>query len=245
MNRSARERYSPPETVEEMTLGELLRRSGRKAGKTEQLELLGTRGRDLVSQRMFAAGDTELLDRPCVAIVGTRKVSNEGASRARRLARELAAQDVVVVSGLAKGVDTAALHSAVISGGRTVGVLGTPLDRATPVSNSELQMSMYRDHLLLSQFAAGSVIQKNNFPRRNRTMAAISDATVIIEASDTSGTLHQAVECSRLGRWLFIARSLVENTAVSWPRQFLNYPTTVVLGDTDDVLERLESCPSA
>jgi DNA processing protein len=114
----------------------------------------------------------------------------------------------VVVSGLARGVDTEALSAALAAGGRTIGVLGTPLDKVTPLSNGPMQELMYREHLLVSQFPVGSTVKKNNFPRRNRVMAALSDATAIIEASDTSGTLHQAAECSRLDRLLFITHAI-------------------------------------
>lgn len=67
----------------------------------------------------------------------------------------------------------------------------------------------------------------------------LSDATVIIEASDESGSLHQAAECTRLGRWLFIAKSLAENPALRWPKDFLHYPTTRILNHTSEILEVL------
>ena len=70
-------------------------------------------------------------------------------------------------------------------------------------------------------------------------MALIADATVVIEASDTSGTLHQAAECSKLGRWLFIAKSVVDSADLSWPRTFCQYSRTKVLVRSDDVLEVL------
>src|SRR5205814_51885 len=111
----------------------------------------------------------------------------------------------VIVSGLARGIDTAALMGAIEKGGRTVAVIGTPLDKAYPAENADLQTEIYSHHLLVTPFRIGEQVFKANFPKRNRVMAAISDATVIIEASDTSGTLHQAAECEKLGRWLFIA----------------------------------------
>ncbi|WP_110780321.1 DNA-processing protein DprA [Rhodopseudomonas faecalis] len=185
---------------------------------------------------IYYAGELDLLDGPTVSIVGTREVSDDGWRRASQLARDLARTRVTVVSGLAKGVDTAALQSAIDNQGRVVAVIGTPLDKAYPAENSELQQHIYKHHLLISPFRNGERVFKSNFPARNRVMAAISDATVIVEASDTSGTLHQAAECVRLNRWLFIMRAVAENGSLSWPQQFLKHPKVAVLSSTDEIV---------
>jgi len=186
--------------------------------------------------KIWMAGDSSLVKLPSVAVVGSRNVSAAGTARTRRLARELSAHGVVVVSGLAKGVDTEALNAAIQAGGKTIAVVGTPIDRAYPAENKRLQEKIYREYLLISQFEPGKAVYPSNFPERNKLMAAISDATVIVEASDTSGSLHQAVECTRLGRWLFIAKSLVDNTTLRWPKDFLQYPTTKILNDTSEII---------
>jgi predicted Rossmann fold nucleotide-binding protein DprA/Smf involved in DNA uptake len=142
-----------------------------------------------------------------------------------------------VVSGLAKGVDTAALQSALESGGRTAAVIGTPLDKAYPVENARMQERLWSEHLLMTPFRVGEQTFKGNFPKRNRVMAAVSDATVIVEASDTSGTLHQAAECGRLGRWLFIMRSVAEDSSLTWPAKFIDKPNVAVLASTQDILD--------
>jgi DNA processing protein len=174
-----------------------------------------------------------------VSIVGTREVTEDGRRRAARLARELAGHGIVVVSGLARGVDTVAHSTSIQVGGRTVAVIGTPLEKASPAENAALQAEIARDHLLISPFGPGEAVFKSNFPKRNRVMALLSDATIIIEASDTSGTLHQAAECLRQGRWLFILKSVIDNPAVSWPDRFLGDPRTVVLESSNDVIGRL------
>jgi len=145
----------------------------------------------------------------------------------------------VVVSGLAAGVDAIALGSAIRSGGRVIAVIGTPLNKAYPAQNVDMQEEIYRSHLLLSQFEIGERTFPSSFPARNRTMAAISDASVIIEASETSGTLHQAAECVRLGRWLGISKSVVEDPDLTWPEKFLKYEKCVVLESTGDLIERV------
>lgn len=174
-----------------------------------------------VDQGVFCVGDVELVKRKSVAIVGSRKVSDEGAKRARQLARDLVRHDIVVVSGLAYGVDINAHTSAIEHGGKTIAVIGTPVDKAYPVAHAEMQERIYREHLLVSPFAIGAPTLPGNFPARNKVMAAISDGTCIVEAGDTSGSLHQARECIALGRWLFILRSVLKNAANTWPRNFL------------------------
>ena len=189
---------------------------------------------------IYAAGDISLLKEPCVSIVGTRDVSEEEAKRARRLARELCHAGVVIVSGLAKGIDTAALTAAIEAGGNTIAVIGTPLSKAYPAENARLQEEIYSSQLLLTPFREGETVFKSNFPKRNRVMAAISDATVIIEASDTSGTLHQAAECQRLGRWLFIAKSVVDDNSLSWPSRFIGKSKVGILSSVEDVISTIK-----
>jgi DNA processing protein len=109
-----------------------------------------------------------------------------GAAATEWLARKLSDAGIVVVSGLAYGVDTVAHTAALAQGGKTIAVLGTPLDKASPSENSDLQESIYREHLLISQFSSGEKTHRSNFPLRNRLMATISDATVVMEASDAS-----------------------------------------------------------
>jgi DNA processing protein len=235
-------KYVPPANVGETTLIALV--DNLRFVPDGQQVRFGFGGGTSPSMQLWYAGDADLARRVCVAIVGTRKVSAEGAARARRLARELVEAGVVVVSGLADGVDTCAHSSAIEAGGRTIAVIGTPLDKAFPRANAQLQEAIARDHLLLSQFAPGSPVAKWNFPARNRLMATISDATVIVEASDTSGTLHQAAECVRLTRPLFIAKSVIDNPKLSWPEKFLRGPTVHSLTATEDILKVIPDAAS-
>ena len=145
----------------------------------------------------------------------------------------------MIVSGLAYGVDTVAHTTAINRGGKTIAVIGTPLDKATPSENAKLQERIYSEHLLISQFSKGERTFRTSFPLRNRLMALLSDATIVMEASDTSGTLHQAAECTRLGRWLFIAKSVVDDPKVSWPRNFLKYDTCVPLERVSQITDRI------
>lgn len=222
--------YKPPTVTEETTVATLI--AGRSLSRQGTLPLADDESEAVV----YYAGDLSLASLPAVAIVGSRKVSEAGARRARRLARELAKAGVVVTSGLAEGVDFNAHTAAIEAGGRSIAVLGTPLDTAYPARNARLQERLWADHLVVSQFPNDSRVFKANFPTRNRLMAAMTDATVIIEASDTSGTLHQAIRCVKLERPLFIAKSIVDNDEITWPGDFLKYDTVSVLENVSDLL---------
>jgi DNA processing protein len=233
-----RAKYRPPNNPQTIPLSELLSYCGRpvddvradlfrKVGEAEPL--------------IYWAGHLEILRKKSVSVIGARDVSPGGMRRAGKISRFLADAGVVVTSGLAKGVDAAAHRGALAVGGDTIAVIGTPLNKAYPAENIPLQEEIWLEHLLISQFAPGQKTWPSDFPKRNRLMAQLTDASIIVEASDTSGTLHQATECVRLGRWLFIMRSVVEDPRISWPSKFLKEPTVRVLSEPDDVLSVLRS----
>lgn len=179
--------------------------------------------------RFYMRGDASLLSSGRrVSIVGSRAASPEAFRRAQALTRILVKEGITIVSGLAKGIDAAAHAEAIKSGGRTIGVIGTPLDQSYPAEHRELQEEIAIHHLLLSQFPLGSSSGKRNFPMRNRTMALISDATVIVEAADGSGSLHQGWEALRLGRPLFIMESILGNLSLKWPKEMIQYGAMVL-----------------
>lgn len=171
---------------------------------------------------MFLRGDLDLLHGSRrVSVVGSRDASSNGIRRASRLARELAASRIVVVSGLAAGIDAAAHQAAIDHGGRTIAVLGTPIGVAYPRSNAQLQQRIGEEHLLASQFGSGSQTTPANFVARNRTMALLSHVSVIVECNDRSGTLSHASAALRLGRRVFLLRSAAENPTVAWPSRLI------------------------
>lgn len=181
---------------------------------------------------LYLAGNPEFLeDGPRVSVVGSRKASPDGLDRARYLAAALAEGGITVVSGLAAGIDTAAHESAISAGGHTVAVLGTPLDRPTPAKNRELFGRIVAEHLAVSQFPIGGTTHPGHFPIRNRTMALLTDATVIVEAGESSGTRHQGWEALRLGRVLFLLESVVKDERLSWPAEMIGYGAQVLTRD--------------
>ncbi len=212
------------------------------SGPHSPSQLLGTLNdveRKNSPEVLYAAGELKLLKRgPRVSIVGSRKASRGGLNRAERLARDLAKERVIVVSGLAQGIDTAAHKAAMDAGGRTIAVLGNPLDTFFPAENRALQVENMRDHLAISQFRPGTPIQRTNFPQRNRTMALISDATVIVEAGRKSGSISQGWEALRLGRRLFIMRNVADDHELLWPAEMIRYGAEV-LAETEEILDAL------
>ena len=192
---------------------------------------------------LYVAGDASLLSKgPRVSLVGSRKASPEGLRRAAALARALTRHEIIVVSGLAAGIDAAAHTAAIEAGGRTIAVIGTPLDKAYPAENASLQERIAREHLLVSQFATGYPVTPKNFPIRNRTMALLTDATVIIEAGEKSGTVHQGWEALRLGRKLFLLENVAKDPALSWPREMIAYGAEVL--SRENLEESLADLPA-
>jgi DNA processing protein len=175
---------------------------------------------------LYLAGDPSVFSSGSrVSIVGSREASDQGKNRAARLARALVSRGVVVVSGLAEGIDTVAHTTAIEAGGRTIAVLGTPLDQYFPASNRALQERIMREHLAISQFS--KLGGAKNFPMRNRTMALLTEATVIVEAGEKSGTAHQGWEALRLGRLLFLMESLVSRKQ-AWTEELIQYGAQVL-----------------
>lgn len=175
---------------------------------------------------LYFRGWWELAETRGVAVVGSRAASDDGIRRARQLARHLVEDGFTVISGLALGVDTAAHRAAIEAGGRTIAVIGTSLAEAYPRENAELQEEIAKTNLLISQIPFVRYQQSHwkakrlFFPERNVTMSALSEATVIVEASNTSGTLTQARAAIHQGRKLFILENCFKNPALTWPENY-------------------------
>jgi DNA processing protein len=180
-----------------------------------------------------------------VAVVGSRQAVPDALHFAKDLALELTKAGVVVVSGGAEGIDRAAHEGAIMAGGRTIAVLGTALDEVFPKENADLQEQIGREHLLVSQFPSGQPTSRKNFPIRNRTMALLTDATVIVEAGEKSGTRHQGWECLRLGRILFLVENVANNPDLTWPQEMIGYGAQVLSrANLDVVIENLPTLAS-
>jgi len=193
---------------------------------------------------LYYQGAWELTETRSVAVVGTRKPTEEGIERADRLARELAKRKFTVVSGLAAGIDTAAHRAAIDAGGPTIAVIGTPLGSYYPRENRELQDEIARDFLLVSQVPVlryrKAPVPQNRFffLERNVTMSALTEATIIVEAGETSGTLTQARAAFYQGRKLFILNSCFERKDLTWPTRF-EAQGAIRVSEPDDIWKAL------
>jgi DNA processing protein len=149
---------------------------------------------------LWARGELALLDRPCVAIVGTRRATAYAERVARELARALARGGACVISGLARGVDVAAHRAALDVDGATCAVLGTGLDVAYPKGHAALQQDIGVRGLVLSELPPSLAAHGGSFPRRNRIIAALARVTIVVEAGVKSGALITAAHALDLNR---------------------------------------------
>lgn len=154
---------------------------------------------------LYTKGDTKYLRRNSVAIVGTRVPSDESKKYAFNLASHLSALNISVVSGMAKGVDTAAHYGALSALGNTVAVLGNGIDIVYPSENIKLFDKITERGIIVTEFPVGTQPERNNFPRRNRIISGLSYATIMVEAKSKSGALITVNYALEQGRDVFIA----------------------------------------
>ncbi len=174
---------------------------------------------------LYYQGWWDLVASPSVAVVGSRKPSREGLARTARLVRHLVEDDFTVVSGLAAGIDRAAHETAIENGGRTIAVIGTPLTHVYPKAHIALQRRIAENFLLVSPIPVKRYelqdYRRNRFffPERNVVMSALTEATIIVEAGETSGTLVQARAALQQRRKLFVLDSCFHNPRLKWPER--------------------------
>jgi DNA processing protein len=187
---------------------------------------------------LFARGQLDAeADASAVAVVGTRRATAEGLRTARRIATDLVEAGYTVASGLADGVDGAAHTAALEAGGRTVAVVGTGLRLCYPPKHEALQQRVAQSGAVLSQFWPDAPPTKQSFPMRNVVMSGYSLATVVVEASSTSGAKMQATRALDHGRPVFLLARLLEH---DWAREYADLPGTYVVRTAREILAHLE-----
>ena len=193
----------------------------------------------------YYRGNPDLANTDCISVVGTRKVSSEGYRRTQKLVLLLSKHNLTLVSGLAEGVDTVAFETALKCEMNVIGVIGTPIDEYYPKQNINLQEEIAVKHLLISQvpffkyYTQPFITKRIYFAERDATMAALSVATIIVEASDTSGTLFQAKACMEQKRPLFILNSCFENPSITWPHKY-EKQGAIRVKDINDIIAHLK-----
>ena len=189
------------------------------------------------------AAEVDLLDRPCVAVVGARTCSQYGSGVATRLGRELARAGVVVVSGLARGIDGAA-HRGALETGQTVAVLGCGIDRDYPRAHTSLAAEIAATGLILSEYAPGVEPAPWRFPARNRIVAGLADATVVVEARARSGALITADLALEEGREVLAVPGEITSHLSAGTNELLRLGAVPVTTPTD-VLAAIGVAPVA
>ena len=189
------------------------------------------------------AGSVELLAGPAVALVGARACSAYGAQVARMLGRELASAGVVVVSGMARGVDGEAHRGALEAGGHTVAVLGCGIDRDYPAAHAGLARTIAERSLLVSEYEPGVAPAPFRFPARNRIIAGLCAATVVVEARERSGALITADFALEEGREVFAVPGEIMSALSVGTNALLRLGATPVTRAAD-VLEVLGLAPT-
>nr|MBV6630194.1 DNA-processing protein DprA [Oceanococcus sp. HetDA_MAG_MS8] len=160
---------------------------------------------------LFACGDTDLLRMPMIAIVGSRNPTPQGARHARTIAKTLAGRGLGICSGLAMGVDAQAHLGALDANGATVAVCGRGLDDIYPARNRNLGQRIAREGLLLSEYLPGEPPERHHFPERNRLIASLAQATVVVEATPNSGSLITARQAGQYGNEVLAIPGSVDN----------------------------------
>lgn len=187
---------------------------------------------------LFVRGALREDDTRSVAVVGTRKPSTMGLSQARSIATLLAENDVTVLSGLARGIDTAAHEACLAAERRTIAVLGSGIRRVYPPENISLAEKIAERGAVVSQFWPDAPPSRYSFPRRNVVTSGMGQGTVVIEASATSGAKMQARLALQHGKRVWLLRSLIED--YDWARKYLSRGA-VAVDEVDDIIRLLRS----
>lgn len=181
--------------------------------------------------------------KPAIAIVGTRYPTKYGRDWTRRISQTLTKRGFTIVSGMAAGIDTEAHRACLSAGGRTIAVLGTGVDVVYPYSNRQLYHDIQQQGLILSEYPAQTKPDRQNFPPRNRIIAGLSRAVLIMEAPQRSGALITARYANEFCRDVYVLPGSLDNEQSKGCLNLLNRGAHVILGERE-LLEMLEIMPS-
>jgi DNA processing protein len=188
----------------------------------------------------YVRGDPEILNAPCLSIVGTRRPTMYGTQMAERLGRDLAARGLVILSGMARGIDAIGHHGALASNGRAIGVLGTGIDICYPKENKKLYEKVLERGAILSEFPLGTHPAPENFPIRNRIVAGMPLGVIVIEGAEFSGSLITARLAMEFGREVFGVPGNVTQPVSYAPNLLIKQGAKLVV-NAEDVIEELST----
>lgn len=188
---------------------------------------------------LYVCGDlAAALVQPCLAVVGSRRATSYGINAAERLARDLAARGVTIVSGLARGIDAAAHHGALAGGGRTIAVTGTGIDATYPKEHGPLSREIIESGAVLSEFPLETPPLAQNFPYRNRVLSGLCWGVLVVEAAEHSGSLITARLAGDQGREVFAVPGPITSANSFGPHLLIQDGAKLVRG-WEDIVEEL------
>ncbi|MDR0855085.1 MAG: DNA-processing protein DprA [Christensenellaceae bacterium] len=188
---------------------------------------------------LYCAGNIELLSQPSISVIGTRMPTKYGLFVGEKYGRTFAQSGIVVVSGLAAGIDGSAHTGANEANGKTIGVLGAGIDIVYPVKNYTLFKQLKETGLLISEYPPGTPPDRYRFPERNRIIAALSEATVVIECGKNSGTLSTVKVAHRLNRGVYsVPHEIISESGIGGNTLILKGDAKITLSP-QDVLDDL------
>ncbi|NIK75636.1 DNA processing protein [Paenibacillus castaneae] len=194
---------------------------------------------------LYARGRLELLQRPAIAIVGTRVPTAYGRQTAMKLAQELSAADLTVVSGFARGIDSKAHEAAMYEAGSTIAVLPTPIDTCYPPENLSLFHQIAERGLLVSETPIGTPLHPGQFHQRNRVIAALTVGTVVIEGATKSGSLITAKHALEMSREIFAIPGPISSPKSEGPNELIKRGEAKLISNVNDIIEELNWLPDA
>ncbi len=187
---------------------------------------------------LYVRGNVRCLSSQQLAIVGSRNPTTGGAQNAQQFATELTHHGLVITSGMATGIDAKAHIGALESGGETIAVCGTGLDRVYPAKHRALAQQISQSGALVSEFPIGTPPMAQNFPRRNRVISGLSLGTLVVESSIKSGTMITAKLALDQGKEVFAVPSSIHNSLAKGPHQLIKQGA-VLVESIEDILQEL------
>jgi len=187
----------------------------------------------------YYKGNLNILDRPCLSVVGTRKITNYGKRVTADIVAELTKNGLTIVSGLAFGIDALAHQTTIESNGKTAAVLGSGLDNIYPISNTKLALKILEtDGCIISEYPIGMAALKHHFPVRNRIISGLSLGTLVTEAGLSSGALITTKYALDQNRQIFAVPGSIYNESAAGPNKLIKFGAVPVTS-ADDILEAL------
>ena len=194
-------------------------------------------------KKLFYRGQMEVLEKTCIAIIGTRKYSDYGEIMTKKIVRELAVLDIAIVSGLAKGIDTIAHMAAMENNLPTIAVLGSGINHVYPYENTNLSRKIEKNGLIFSEYKGNTAPMPFHFPQRNRIVSGLSIATIVIEAPKRSGALITARLALEQGRDIFVVPGDTDRENSKGTLYLLQSGAAYPIESGQDVMDVLQKQP--